>query len=101
MSAQLSCALHVSEVARARLYLTPKEARPSDALQMGCVVADHQRGVGDKVSMKAENKLRRGKQLRELGTALFNAGRLRRAEAIWNRGAELFNCLEVRTSVYL
>jgi len=69
------------------------EELSSTELTLDVELVAHERGPGDKVSLSAEQKLARGEELKQRGTALFAAGRLGRAEAVWAQGVSLFNVL--------
>jgi len=47
----------------------------------------------DKLNMDAKNKEKHTKRMRDLGVKLFKAGRNRRAEAVWDEGIKILDCL--------
>lgn len=51
-------------------------------------------GGGTGIDMRIEEKVERGEACKKRGNKLFKAGRLRRAEAVFSEGADLFNVVQ-------
>ena len=76
----------------------PKDADVDPKLWEGTVELELRQGEfeggGKGIDMKIDVKVKRGETLKKRGNALFKAGRVRRAEANFAEGADLFNVIQ-------